>query len=153
MDIKRFAIVILFLFSALLMSAQTQRGYVKTKGRLATDGKVIPGVRLSGATINIKNRSALTSAENGTFSFPIPGKSYIVQNVRKNGYLLIDAEQLRSYSYSSNPLILVMETPEQQAEDKLMAEKKINRTLRRTLQQTFRQPVSGSPRSLPRSLP
>ena len=77
----------------------------------------------------------MISASNGTFSFPLPGKNYIVQNVRKKGYLLTDAEQLRSYDYSSNPLILVMETPEQQNEDRLMAERKINRTLRRTIQQ------------------
>ena len=132
---KRLTTVLLFIFSVLLLSAQTQYGYVKTKGRLGADGNVIPGVRLSGATVSIKDRSALISASDGGFSFPLPGKAYIVQSVSKNGYLLTDAEQLRSYGYSSNPLILVMETPEQQNEDRLMAERKINRTLRRTLQQ------------------
>ena len=132
---KRFTINILFLLSVLLLSAQTQYGYVKTKGRLGADGNVIPGVRLSGATVSIKDRSALISASDGGFSFPLPGKDYIVQSVSKNGYLLTDVEQLRSYGYSSNPLILVMETPEQQNEDRLMAERKINRTLRRTIQQ------------------
>ena len=132
---KRLTTILLSVFSVLLLSAQTQHGYVKTKGRLGADGNVIPGVRLSGATVSIKDRSALISASDGAFSFPLPGKDYIVENVRKNGYLLTDAEQLRSYGYSSNPLILVMETPEQQNEDRLMAERKINRTLRRTLQQ------------------
>ena len=132
---KRLITILLSIFSVLLLSAQIQYGYVKTKGRLGADGNVIPGVRLSGATVSIKDRSALISASDGAFSFPLPGKSYIVKNVRKNGYLLTDAEQLRSYGYSSNPLILVMETPEQQNEDRLMAEKKINRTLRRIIQQ------------------
>ena len=132
---KRLITILLSIFSVLLLSAQIQYGYVKTKGRLGADGNVIPGIRLSGATVSIKDRSALISASDGAFSFPLPGKSYIVKNVRKNGYLLTDAEQLRSYGYSSNPLILVMETPEQQNEDRLMAERKINRTLRRTLQQ------------------
>ena len=132
---KRLIACLLFLFSVLLLSAQTQRGYVKTKGRLDANGKVIPGGRLPGATINIKDRSALISSTDGTFSFPLPGKNYIVQNVRKEGYLLVDAEQLTSYGYSENPLILVLETPEQQRDDRLMVERNINRTLRRTLQQ------------------
>ena len=132
---KRLITIFLSIFSVLLLSAQIQYGYVKTKGRLGADGNVIPGVRLSGATVSIKDRSALISASDGAFSFPLPGKSYIVKNVRKNGYLLTDAEQLRSYGYSSNPLILVMETPEQQNEDRLMAEIKINRTLRSTIRQ------------------
>ena len=132
---KRLMTFLFFVFSILQLSAQTQHGYVKTKGRLGHDGKIIPGVSLPGATVSIKDRSTLISASNGTFSFPLPGKNYIVQNVRKKGYLLTDAEQLRSYGYSSNPLILVMETPQQQNEDRLMAERKINRTLRRTLQQ------------------
>lgn len=132
---KRLITILLSIFSVLLLSAQIQYGYVKTKGRLGADGNVIPGVRLSGATVSIKDRSALISASDGAFSFPLPGKSYIVKNVRKNGYLLTDAEQLRSYGYSSNPLILVMETPEQQNEDRLMAEIKINRTLRSTIRQ------------------
>ena len=132
---KRLITILLSIFSVLLLSAQIQYGYVKTKGRLGADGNVIPGIRLSGATVSIKDRSALISASDGAFSFPLPGKSYIVKNVRKNGYLLTDAEQLRSYGYSSNPLILVMETPEQQNEDRLMAEIKINRTLRSTIRQ------------------
>ena len=135
LNMRRLITILLSVFSVIPLSAQTQHGYVKTKGRLGHDGKIIPGVSLPGATVSIKDRSTLISASNGTFSFPLPGKNYIVQNVRKKGYLLTDAEQLRSYDYSSNPLILVMETPQQQNEDRLMAERKINRTLRRTIQQ------------------
>lgn len=132
---KRFTINILFLLSVLLLSAQTQQGYVKTKGRLDKDGKVIAGVPLAEVAITINDSTVLISAADGTFSFSVQDNAYVVNDVHKNGYLLTDSGQLRSYRYSSNPLILVMETSEQQNEDRLMVERKINRTLRRTLRQ------------------
>ena len=65
----------------------------------------------------------------------IPGNNYYLQNVQKQGYVLTDPDVLsRQYVYSKNPLILVLETKEQQADDKLAAEKKIRRTLQRQLQ-------------------
>ena len=41
----------------------------------------------------------------------------------------------KQYDYSTNPLILVLETPEQLTDDKLASERKIRRTLQRQLQQ------------------
>ena len=132
---KRLTNILLFIFSALLLSAQTQQGYVKTKGRLDKDGKVITGVSLAGVAVTINDSTVLISAADGTFSFSVQDNAYVVNDVHKNGYILTDPGLLRSYRYLPNPLTLVMETSEQQNEDKLMAERKINRTLRRTLQQ------------------
>ena len=41
----------------------------------------------------------------------------------------------RQYAYSKNPLVLVLETKEQQTDDKLAAERKIRKTLQRQLQE------------------
>ena len=130
---------ILWLCVCLLLSlcavAQTQQGYVKTKGRKGSNGAVVPGKRIAGATIQVKAGNAVVTQGNGAFSFPVPTHKFNISNVRKQGYVLIDPEVLvKQYVYSSNPLILVMETPEQQTDDKLASERKIRRTLQRKLQ-------------------
>lgn len=133
---KVLVIINTLLFVTITLKAQIQHGYVKTKGRLASNGTVISGTRISGATVQIKGRSAVLSQSNGTFSFPIPSQSFYLQSVQKQGYILTDPEALsHKYNYSSNPLILVLETPDQQADDKLISERKIRRTLQRRLQQ------------------
>ncbi len=117
------------------MLAQTQTGYVKTKGRIGSNGKVVPGSRLPGTTVQIKGRNAVVTQAGGTFSFPVPGNRFFIQNVKKQGYILTDPEMtIRQYVYSANPIILVLETPEQQTADKLDNERKIRRTLQRQLQ-------------------
>ena len=114
--------------------AQTQQGVVKTRGKMV-NGKLVPGIGLSGATVTIQGRSRVLSQGNGTFSFPVPNKSFLVQSIQKQGYQLVDADAApKAYQYSTNIFYLVMDTPEQQAEDKLVAERKIRRTLQRQLQ-------------------
>ena len=114
--------------------AQTQQGVVKTRGKMV-NGKLVPGVGLSGATITIQGRSAVLSQASGTFSFPVTNKTFFVQSVQKMGYQLVDAEAAKKvYQYSPNTFYLVMEKPDQQAEDKLAAERKIRRTLQQQLQ-------------------
>lgn len=116
--------------------AQTQQGYVKTKGRLGSNGQVVAGTRLSDAIVQVKGRNAVRSGANGTFALPIPSNKYYLQTVKKNGYTLLDPEVLlKLYIYSPNPLILVMETLGQQQDDKLAAEKKLRRSLQRKLQE------------------
>ena len=120
----------------LFLFAQTQQGYVKTKGRLGSNGTVIAGTRLPGATVTVKGGNAVVSGNKGTFSLAIPNNNYYLQNVQKQGYVLTDPDVLsKQYVYSKNPLVLVLETPEQQADDKLATEKKIRHTLRRQLQE------------------
>jgi len=127
--------IIVFLLICVTAYSQTQQGYVKAKGRMNASGEVIPGTRLPDATVQPKDRQAVVSKSNGTFSFPVTNGSYALQNVFKQGYILTDPEVLsRQYAYSSNPLVLVLERPEEQLEDKLLAERKIRRTLQRQLQ-------------------
>lgn len=115
--------------------AQTQSGFVKTRGRLV-NGKVIAGQRIAGATVQVKGRTAVVTQSNGVFSFPVPASRFSIQNVKKHGYLLSDPEALsKQYTYSPNPIIIVMDNREQQTEDKLIAERKLRRTLQRQLQQ------------------
>ena len=131
---------IVFLFFILLVSfvatAQTQQGYVKTKGRLESNGTVIAGQRIAGATVTVKGGNAVVSGNKGTFSLVIPNNYFYLQNVQKQGYVLTDPDVLsKQYAYSKNPLVLVLEEPSQQADDKLVAERKIRRTLQRQLQE------------------
>ena len=133
---KRTAILFLGFLSVLMLQAQTQQGYVKTKGRLANNGIVIQGTRLSGAMVTVKGRNAVLSGSNGTFVLSLPGSSYYLQNVQKQGYVITDPDVLsRQYAYSKNPLVLVLESQEQQLDDKLQIERRIRRNLQRQLQQ------------------
>ena len=106
--------------------SQTQQGYIKTKGR-SSNGKIIEGQRLAGATIQIKGRTAVLSNANGAFSFPTPDKQYALQQVQKQGYVLMDPDILsRTYTYSKNPLVIVLEDADQRRSD----QRELSRTLR-----------------------
>ena len=131
--IVTFAAAVLLCLSA---SAQTQQGFVKTKGRMV-NGKLVPGQGLKDATVSIKGRTTvLVKGDDGAFSFPTPEAQFRMDSVKKKGYQLVDLEACpRSYKYSSNPLYIIMETPEQQLQDKLTAERKIRRNLQKQLQE------------------
>lgn len=138
MEIEMKKILLFFSLFALLAlgaNAQTQTGYVKTKGRLV-NGKHVPGQGLTGATVQIKGRtSVLVKNSNGLFSFPVTSNRFVVQSVKKNGYQLVDADAApHTYTYSTSPIFLVMETPAQLMEDKLASERQLRRTLMKRLQ-------------------
>lgn len=119
-----------------VLSAQTQQGVVKTRGRLGANGAVIAGSRLAGASVVLKGGNAVVSGNNGNFSLLVPSGIFYLQNVQKQGYVLTDPDVLsRQYACSRNPLLLVMEVPDLQASDKLDAERKIRRTLQKQLTQ------------------
>lgn len=126
--------LLFFLFVVVIASAQTQQGIVKTRGRMV-NGVLKPGVGLQGATVQVKNRSAVVSGANGKFSFPLRTNNYQLESVKKNGYLLVDQEACRSYQYSANPLYLIMEEPDQQLADQLDKEKKLRRELQKKILQ------------------
>lgn len=115
--------------------AQTQHGYVKTKGRMV-DGQHIPGKGLKGTTVSVKGRTPiLVDSEDGSFSFPMPDQQFHLESVIKKGYQLVDMETCqKTYYRSSSPIYIVMETPEQLLEDKLNTERKIRRNLQKQLQ-------------------
>ena len=136
LHMKRYISFFIFILVFIGASAQNQQGYVKTKGRLGANGSVIAGTRLSGATITVKGGNAVLSGNNGAFSLATPTSSYYLQNVQKQGYVLTDLDVLsKQYACSKNPLVLVLETPGQQTDDKLQVERKIRRSLQRQLQQ------------------
>ena len=136
-------ILYLIVFSPLLVRAQTQheqRGYVKTKGRLDNNGSVIAGTRLSGATVTIKGGNDVVSGKKGTFTLAITGNNFFLQNVEKSGYIPIDPEMLnKQYAYSKDPLVLVMETPDNKYDEKWETERKLRRTLEQNLEQSRRE--------------
>ncbi len=130
-------VLLLFLFAGLIASAQTQQGFVKTKGRMDAKGNLVPGQGLKGATVSVKGRThVLVNAESGAFSFPVTEQQFRLDSVKKKGYQLVDKDACpRSYNYSKNPLYIVMETPDQQLQDQLTAERKIRRNLQKQLQE------------------
>lgn len=134
-SMKRFFLIVCLLVSISAVFAQTQHGYVKTRGRMNVNGTVVPGTRLAGATITFKGRSSVTSGTNGVFTFAVPNNTFCITNVQKKGYQLYDNDLLgRNYNYSSNDLLVVMDMPDNVLADRLESEKKIRRTLRRQLQ-------------------
>ena len=87
--------------------------------------------------ISVQGRSTLlVNQANGSFSFPVTSDQFRLDSVKKKGYQLVDMEACpRTYKYSSNPLYIVMETPDQQLQDQLTAERKIRRNLQKQLQE------------------
>ena len=132
---KRHLLFFFFISLSFVALAQTQQGYVKTKGRME-NGKLVPGQGLKGAMISVQGRSTLlVNQANGSFSFPVTSDQFRLDSVKKKGYQLVDMEACpRTYKYSSNPLYIVMETPDQQLQDQLTAERKIRRNLQKQLQ-------------------
>ena len=132
---RRYITLSLVLLIATWGVAQTQQGYVKTKGRMV-NGKLVPGQGIKGATAYIKGRTAvLVNADDGSFSFPISEPQFKLDSVKKKGYQLVDLDACpKTYRFSGNPLYIIMETPEQQLQDKLDAERRIRRNLQKQLQ-------------------
>ena len=134
---RKFLLFALIVCLPLASFGQTQQGYVKTKGRMV-NGQHVAGKGLPGATVNIQGGNSVgVKNANGSFSFVVPTKTYMVQSVQKEGYKLVDADAImKPYQHSANPLYLVMETPEQQLEDLLEAQEQISKTLREQLKKS-----------------
>ena len=133
--IKRTIWLYVCLLMPVLVTAQTQQGYVKTKGRMV-NGQLVPGKGIQNALVAVRGRSTVLSQANGSFSFSIPAQAFTLDSVNKRGYQLVDADALtKPYKYSTNPLYLVMDTPEQQQADLLAKERKLRRDLQHRLQE------------------
>ena len=133
---KKYLLLFIYIFVVSSFSAQVQQGVVKTKGRLNPDGSVTAGVPLSGAFVTVRDAQTVASNKKGQFSVSLTNRDFYLKEVSKEGYALCDADALsRPYAYSEKPLYIVMETPSQQQEDKLMAERKLRKTLQKQLQQ------------------
>ncbi len=136
MRLIRLIIILLIASYGLTANGQIQKGYVKTKGRML-NGKHIPGQGLPGSTVKIQGGNSIgVRNTNGSFSFIVPKKNYMVESVQKKGYELVDVDATKKlYQQSANPIYLVMETPEQQRSDILAAERKIRHYLQQQLTQ------------------
>lgn len=127
---KRVILVLSFLINVCYTNAQSQHGYVKTKGRLGNDGVVIKGNSIGGAVLQVKGINTVVSKDNGKFSFHIPSQQYTLQSVRKQGYVMTDPDMLqKKYTYSIDPLIIVLEDSQQQKADRREAKDKIRDNL------------------------
>lgn len=113
------------LLLSIVSFAQTQHGYVKTKGRMV-NGQLVHGQGLKGAMVSVKGRTTvLVKSDDGAFSFPVPEAQFRLDSVRKKGYQLVDLDALgKTYKHSTNPIYLVMETPDQQLQDQHFQYKK-----------------------------
>ena len=134
-NMKRILSLSICLLIAVMAFSQTQPGFVKTKGRMV-NGKLVPGQGIKGATVSVQGRTpVLVNADDGSFSFPTPNPQFRLDSVKKKDYQLVDMEACpKTYERSSNPIYIIMETPEQQLQDKLNAERKIRRNLQKQLQ-------------------
>lgn len=129
---KRYCIfAFLWLVWSLSLSAQMQRGYVKTLGRPTQKGRA-----LSGVSVRVKGEhNAVLSAKDGTFAMPMPGKkpgdAFSLQQVQKQGYDLKDKGTIgRSYAYSDKvPLTLVMFSRSDYQQEKQQIENDIYATV------------------------
>ena len=89
---RRYIILSLVMLIVTWGVAQTQQGYVKTKGRMV-NGKLVPGQGLKGAMVSVQGRTAiLVNADDGAFSFPVAEPQFRLDSVRKKGYQLVDMD-------------------------------------------------------------
>ena len=132
---KKFLVILCLLATVSVAFAQTQRGYVKTRGRLAANGTTIPGTRLSGVILVLKDNTTVVSDSNGMFMFSDPSKKFCITKVLKNGYQLCNRDLLgKTHSYSTNDLWVVMDTLDNDVlADKLAIERMIRRTLQKQI--------------------
>jgi len=112
----------------------TQKGYVKTRGRLGIKGSVIKGTGVSDVIIKIKNGNSLRSQTDGKFSFAVKDW-YSIGSVTKKGYVLSDPDVLnQKHHYTMNtPLYIVMDSEQERANEKIAIERNIRRTLGKQL--------------------
>ena len=116
------------------LSAQTQVGIVKTRGRMV-NGQLVRGKGIPDATVQLKDRSVLSQKASGAFSFPVTGQKYSVKSVQKAGYQLLDPQVCREYDLSRDTLYLVMEKPEQIRFDEMEKERRLRKELQTKLQE------------------
>ena len=123
------------LLLATIASAQTQYGYVKTKGR-TVNGDYIPGEGLPGAFVSIKDLTpVVVKSHDGGFGFPVPRDlKYQIVSVEKKEYQLLDLSELRPKTYSGDTVYLVMVKPDQQEADLLAKERNLRRSSEKRLQ-------------------
>ena len=89
-------ITAILLFAVTLLAAQSsQKGYVKTKGRIDSRGQLIPGQRIASAAIQLTGGHSTVADANGNFTLTVPDKKFYLADVKKQGYVLTDPDVLK----------------------------------------------------------
>ena len=133
---KRFFV---FFYLLLLLyasaSSQIQQGLVKTPGRINTDGEYVPGKGISNVLVKVKGANEVNSGNTGCFSLKLLKTKFYLENVIKNGYVLVDNDLLsKEYSISPDTFKIVLAAPQEQLDAELANERRIRRNLTRQLQ-------------------
>lgn len=130
---KRFIQIILFFFVIFGANAQTQKGIVKTRGRMI-NGTLVAGTRLQGVTVEIKGGPTVVTNKKGEFSV-FSGNSFQIANVRKRGYELCDKSIIgRNFYYSDAPIVILLEDSNVLQQERITTEKKIRKAVLSSLQ-------------------
>ena len=124
---------LLFLLSLAIMAgamAQTQKGFVRTIGR-SNDGKKVTGVkRVEGVAIKTEDGKGTMSDKKGNFELRPEKITFVLSQVRLDGYIAIKPEGLpKTYTCSKNELEIVVMNLNEQAEVQRVAESKIRHQL------------------------
>ena len=124
---------LLFLLSFAMMAgamAQTQKGFVRTIGR-SNDGKKVTGVkRVEGVAIKTEDGKGTMSDKKGNFELRPEKITFVLSQVRLDGYIAIKPEGLpKTYTCSKNELEIVVMNLNEQAEVQRIAESKIRHQL------------------------
>ena len=97
-----FLFLVIALIATISVTAQTQKGVVKTRGKMI-NGQHVPGKGLPGAVVSIKGHNDVgVKNNNGSFSFPVEEKRFVVDSVKKKDYELVDADAAPKTYTSSN---------------------------------------------------
>lgn len=124
----------LFLLTVAIMAflasfADSQKGYVRTKGRRAANGTIIQGQRLADVSIEVDGKGTFLSKDKGVFVLSVP-RVFKLSRIQKKGYSLHDpADILKTHTCNPEDLVIVLDVPSQNAEDKLAIQEKRYRQL------------------------
>ena len=110
--------------------AQTQQGYVKTRGKMV-NGLHVQGQRLDSTLITLGSGRSLLSQKNGKFSFVETSKKYSLVKASKAGYVLSDPDIVnRTFNVSEqDTFIVVMEDEKQRKAELAQAKHKATANL------------------------
>ena len=133
---KRFFVFFyLFLLVYASASSQIQQGLVKTPGRINADGEYVPGKGVSNVLVKVKGANEVNSGNTGCFSLKLLKTKFYLENVIKNGYVLVDNDLLsKEYSISPDTFKIVLAAPQEQLDAELANERRIRRNITRRLQ-------------------
>ncbi len=133
---KRFFVFFyLFLLVYASASSQIQQGLVKTPGRINADGEYVPGKGISNVLVKVKGANEVNSGNTGCFSLKLLKTKFYLENVIKNGYVLVDNDVLsKEYSVSPDTFKIVLAAPREQLDAEVANYRRIRRNLTRQLQ-------------------